>query len=124
MPIALQGLKVLAVDDEPILLMTLEDILDDLGCLTVATALNLQDALSVATAADFEVAILDVTLGQDQIEPVVALIAGRDLPILFATGLESREMCARFGNDCKFVQKPFTLETLSAALLAAVPDKV
>ena len=54
MPLDLAGLRAFVVEDEALVLMTLEDMLADLGCQVVAAARHLDDALRLAreTAAD------------------------------------------------------------------------
>ena len=48
----LSGLRVLLVEDEPIIAMTAEDMLDMLGCVIVASAATLDDAAPRAAAAE------------------------------------------------------------------------
>jgi CheY-like chemotaxis protein len=110
------GLRVLAVEDEPVLLMALEDVLADLGCDVVATATSVADALRFVEGGDFEVAIVDVTLGKDKIDSVVRALASRNLPVIFATGHGVSEVKQRFGAGAVMLQKPFSVGALTGAL--------
>ena len=47
-PLALQGLRVLVVEDEMMVSMLLEDMLADLGCLVVGPAARLDEAMMLA----------------------------------------------------------------------------
>ena len=58
----LQGLRVLVVEDEPILSMMIEDYLEDLGCHVVGAATRLNEALKQANTLDLDVGVLDVNL--------------------------------------------------------------
>ena len=60
---ALNELRILIVEDEPVLSLDLQDILADLGHRVVGTAPRLEPAIDLARNADFDVAVLDVNLG-------------------------------------------------------------
>jgi CheY-like chemotaxis protein len=83
---ALQGLRVLVVEDEPMLSLALQDMLADLGCEVVGAAGRLESALALAVDRTFDVAVLDINIGGHRIDPVAEAIAARGLPILFVTG--------------------------------------
>ena len=83
---ALEGKRVLIVEDEPILAMALEDILLDLGCEVVGPASRIRDALRLAADASIDAAILDINIHGEQSHPVADLLAGRGVPTMFATG--------------------------------------
>ena len=80
------GTRVFIVEDEPLILFTLEDMLADLGCEVVASAMRVSDALGKAQALTFDIAILDVNIAGDRVDPVADLLAERGLPFVFATG--------------------------------------
>jgi DNA-binding LytR/AlgR family response regulator len=83
---ALQGVRVLVVEDEPMLLLALQDTLTELGCEVAGTAARLQPALVLVHDLTFDIAVLDVDLGGVRIDPVAAAIAARGVPIVFVTG--------------------------------------
>ena len=56
------GLAVVVVEDEPVLLMLLEDMLDDLGYSVVGAAGSVSEASKLASSTECDVAILDVNL--------------------------------------------------------------
>jgi CheY-like chemotaxis protein len=66
--------------------MMISDMLSALGHRMIAEAGSVDDALPLATSADFELAILDVNFNGAKITPVAALIKERNCPIIFATG--------------------------------------
>jgi CheY-like chemotaxis protein len=83
---ALRGVRVLVVEDEPLVSLALQDTLADLGCEVVGAAGRLQPALELAQDLMFDVAVLDIDLGGKRIDPVAEAIAARGLPIVFVTG--------------------------------------
>lgn len=54
---SLQGARVLVVEDEPMLSLSLRDMLLDLGCVVAGTADKLDDALQLARTSEFDVAL-------------------------------------------------------------------
>lgn len=118
-PPALQGRKVLLVEDESILSMLAEDVLADAGC-TVMLAMRLPEAVELARSGCFHLAVLDVNLGGgDTSYPIAEILLERRIPFMFATGYDSAGLDARF-RDCPRVQKPYAPEQLlqTAAVLA------
>lgn len=115
------GLRVYLVDDEPLLLMELEDKLAELGCIVAGSASRIETALARARELAFDVAVLDVNLGTTRIDPVAEAIAERALPIVFLTG---------YGPDFKgrprhgiVLEKPCTKATLERALSQAMEER-
>jgi CheY-like chemotaxis protein len=80
------GLRVLVVEDEPLLLLAMEDILVDLGCEVVGKAARLEPALKLARELVFDFAVLDINLDGTRVDPVADTIVGRGLPVVFLTG--------------------------------------
>jgi CheY-like chemotaxis protein len=83
---SLRGTRVLVVEDEAMLALSLEDMLRDLGCVVAGTAAKLDEALEMARTSDFDVALLDVNLGGKRVDPVAEAIRERGTPIIFVTG--------------------------------------
>lgn len=59
----LEGKRILVVEDEPFIAMTLEDTLADLQCLVVGPALDVAAGEELARHARIDAAILDVNVG-------------------------------------------------------------
>lgn len=111
--------RVLIVEDEALVALTLEDILLEAGYLVCGIAHNPAEALLLAQEFAPEIAVVDVRLADngDGIALADALMAMRPLLILFATGnpAEVRDR-ARAGRGC--LTKPFGAEWLLVALEA------
>lgn len=84
--LSLAGTRVFIVEDEVLILYTLQDMLEDLGCEVVASSLRIKDALVQAESLAFDVAILDVNVAEERIDPVADLLARRGMRFFFATG--------------------------------------
>ena len=72
--------SVFLVEDETLIRMMIAGMAEELGHTVVAEAGNIKDALTLARNANFEIAVLDINVGGERIEPVAEIVAGRDLP--------------------------------------------
>lgn len=115
----LQGVRVLLVEDEALVAMSVEGMLADLGCDVAASACTLDEALDKAQAGGFECALLDVSLGGKPVFPVAQLLSERGVPFAFASGYGRAALPETF-RTCQLVSKPFQLEDFAAALSTAV----
>jgi CheY-like chemotaxis protein len=111
------GKRVLVVEDELMIRMLLQDMLADLGHSLAAEASRIDEALSLAMQAEFDVAILDVNLNGQPISPVVEILIGRGLPFVFATGYGQRGVPEPY-RTTPTLQKPFQMDALGAAIAA------
>jgi DNA-binding NarL/FixJ family response regulator len=80
------GLRVLVVEDEPVVAMCLEDILETLGCQTVGPAARLADGLALAEQEPLGAAILDINLAGERSTPIAEALRRRGVPFAFASG--------------------------------------
>jgi CheY-like chemotaxis protein len=114
----LSGRRVLVVEDEMLLLMTLEDMLADLGCEAVTSASTVKQALALAAAQVFDIAMLDVNLNGHESYPIADALAERGVPVLFSTGY-GNGITAGY-RDRPVLKKPYNhadlVETLRCAL--------
>lgn len=115
----LAGKRVFLVEDEMLVSMLLEDMLTDLGCRIVATASRLDAALEHARETAFDVAILDVNLNGQPSYAVAEVLAGRNLPFVFATGYGKAGLESAY-RHLPALQKPFRLDDVVRALAEAL----
>ena len=116
---ALAGLSVFVIEDESLVLVNLEDMLEELGCRLVGPAMRLDQAeamLEQAAAAD--IAILDVNIGGRAVFPFAEKLAGRGVPLVFATGY-GRDGLPPEWQDATVLGKPYTFDDVAGALVRA-----
>lgn len=118
--LSLAGTRVFVVEDEALILFTLEDLLEDLGYEMVASAQRIPDALALAGTLAFDIAILDVNVAGQRVDAVADLLANRGLPFIFATGYGQGSLPDGH-RDRIFMPKPYRKADLQAALSAALP---
>ncbi|WP_439374010.1 response regulator [Bradyrhizobium sp. DASA03120] len=103
--------SVFLVEDEALIRMMVADMVTELGHKIAAEAGDLPSALEYANSAVFDMAVLDVWLGRDSIEPVATALANRDIPFAFASGVGAEGVPERFRERPR-LQKPFPIEQL------------
>lgn len=107
--------RILIVEDEPILAITLQDMLEDLGYEVVGPAFRIAPALALADGATIDGAILDVNMGEGDSYGVAARLAERGIPYLFATGY-GREGLEPGHEGTPVLVKPYREKQVEAAL--------
>ena len=80
------GKRVLIVEDEAILAMSIEDMLSDLGCVVVGPALSLAQAQPLAAHEPLDAAVLDVNMGDAPSFGIADMLRRRSVPFCFSTG--------------------------------------
>ena len=65
----LSGLKVLVVEDEPLVAMALEDLLTDSGCTVVGPASSVKQGMRLIEEQAVDGAVLDVNLRGEMVFP-------------------------------------------------------
>ena len=80
------GLRLLVVEDEMLIAMTIEDLLCDLGCVVVGPAGSVAKALEIVSSHEIDGAILDLNLKGEQAIPVAEALRKRGTPFFFLTG--------------------------------------
>lgn len=109
------GTRVLIVEDEPIIAMTAEDIVEDLGCVVAGSAATAAEAAVLAAAGGFDVAMLDINLNGETSLAVAAALRDAGTPFVFTTGYGSTGPGAAFPG-VEVVKKPYCAVDLAAAL--------
>ena len=104
----LAGRRILVVEDEMLVLMTIESMLGDLGCEFVAAAATVDQALALIGMHAFDAAVLDVNLNGDQSYPVADALSVRSVPFAFSTGYSVEGMREDY-RDRPVLRKPYQL---------------
>lgn len=111
---AVQGKRILVVEDEFFIATTTCAMLEDLGAQIVGPALTVPEALELASSREIDLALLDINLHGHNSSCVADKLAERGIPVVFATGYsygQDKDSTGRY-----MLAKPFTQEKLAAVL--------
>jgi CheY-like chemotaxis protein len=108
----MRGLRILLVEDDPLIRLDLETSLVELGAVVTATS-NVASAFAALAIAMPDFAVLDFELGAETSEPVAEVAQARNVPFLYLSGYSEHD--ERFGRwpGVRVLAKP-----LSAARIA------
>ncbi len=115
---ALDGLRVLIVEDETLISMLMEVYLEQLGCSVVGSASRLDEAVEMAGRLEMDAAVLDVNLAGKMSYPVAEVLRARGVPFVFATGYGLGGLPDRM-HGVPVVPKPFRRDHIEQALYSA-----
>ena len=115
----LAGLKVLVVEDEPVLAMKLEEMLRAVGCADVWHATGVNEALAMVRSHRPDCAVLDLYLAGEMAYPIARWLDSERIPFVFAKGYGRRTILGDWASR-PAIQKPFKLRALQQKLIAAL----
>jgi len=113
---ALEGVRVLVVEDEAILAMELESILREAGAQAVTLCRTVEEALAAITKNGVAAAVLDVRVGREPVGPVAGQLARRGIPFLFYTGQIGNDPALEQWPRCRVITKPAPAKVIVSAV--------
>ncbi len=119
MTAALEGLRVLVVEDEFLVATLIEDMLRSAGCVVSGPVPRLAEALDAVHRGTFDAAVLDVNLAGDRIDPVADVLSRRNVPFVFVTGYGTGGLPAMYAERPR-LSKPFKMTDLLDLLSSVV----
>lgn len=105
-------MKVLVVEDEAVIAMSIEDMLQDMGHEVVGPAGAVAAALkAIQEAGDIDLALLDLNLRGETSYPVAESLDARNVPFAFMSGYGQSGIDARY-RDRPMLMKPIDEDML------------
>lgn len=109
-------MRILVVEDEPLLAMLLEENLIDLGHEPVGAAATVDQAFAMLAGQEIDAALLDFSLGQGQTSaPIAHRLRETGTPFFYLSGHASLE-AADNAPDAPLLIKPVSLVDLKTAI--------
>lgn len=122
-----KNIRVLVVEDDLLMFMAIENLLLDEGYAVVGPVQSLEAAVDAIRDTDsYDVALLDLNLAGEAIDPVAHIVQQRGIPAIFSSGYDRETILARW-PWAMVVPKPWRPEYLLNALALAtsrVPARV
>jgi DNA-binding response OmpR family regulator len=107
--------RVLVVEDEPMIALMIEDAIAALGCEMVGPISSLDEAMEAARREDFDCALLDVNIRGGHVFPVTDLLLARGTPFLLSTGYAQSYLPDPLAA-APMLAKPYTSEQLETGI--------
>jgi len=115
MTAALEGVRVLVVEDEYLVAALIEQILESAGCIVMGPVARVPEALDAVDHDDYDAAVLDVNLAGERINPVADALSERDVPFMFVTGYGENALPSKYAER-PHIGKPFRMAELLGML--------
>jgi DNA-binding LytR/AlgR family response regulator len=117
-------IRILAVEDDPILAETLDLLVEELGYLMIAVVDNSAEALRMHKATLPDLVLMDIQIKGDLngIEVAQKMIEERSTPVIFITSLRDRDVFERAKQlgPYAFLNKPFDEVSIQNAIELAI----
>jgi DNA-binding NtrC family response regulator len=117
----LDGVRVLLVEDNFAVAKSLRYLIEGLGGEIGGLASNVAKSLELIESCAFDVAVLDIRLGNELITETADRIVSLDKPVIFLTGYADLELLPEHLRTRPFLSKPANpdelLETIAGSLV-------
>lgn len=111
----LAGLRILLIEDEPIVAVLTEELIDAIGCVVAATVATLADAHDAIANSGFDIVMLDVNLDGDDGLSLLPTLQQRNIAYIVTTGYGAAAT-ARIDPGAVTLTKPYSIAELETAL--------
>jgi CheY-like chemotaxis protein len=108
-------LRVLIIDDEPLIAMDIASAVEDAGGDVVGVAGSVQKALGMIGRLTCDVAVLDANLNGESAEPVAKALRESGAPFVVISGYSGDQLPPALGGG-PFMMKPYSSQDLVSAL--------
>jgi CheY-like chemotaxis protein len=116
----LRDRRILVVEDEYLIAMSLQDALEMAGSIVVGPVPSIEKALKqIESEPNIDAAVLDVNLGGMLAYPVADMLIARKIPFVFTSGYEDNALRQRY-SEVKNCPKPYLFQAMEQALVEAM----
>jgi CheY-like chemotaxis protein len=117
---ALRDRRILVVEDEYLVAMSLAEALQDAGSIVLGPVSSVDEAINkIESEPHIDGAVLDVNLGGMLAYAVADLLIARKIPFVFTSGYEDNLLRDRY-SQVKNCAKPYLFAAMEEALVEAM----
>jgi DNA-binding NarL/FixJ family response regulator len=116
----LVGKRILAVEDDLLILLEIENVLVAAGAEVVGLCRSVEEALPVARSAPLDAALLDIRLRNETVAEVASVLGARGVPFAFYTGQTKGDAFLVKWPGHSVVEKPAAPHAIVSALAALI----
>jgi CheY-like chemotaxis protein len=112
--------RILVVEDEYLIAMSLADALENAGSVVVGPVPSVDKAIQTIDSEPYiDAAVLDVNLGGVLAYPVADMLIARKIPFVFTSGYEDNVLRNRY-SQIRNCPKPYLFQAMEEALVEAM----
>jgi CheY-like chemotaxis protein len=116
----LRDRRILVVEDEYLIAMSLQDALENAGSVVVGPVPSVEKAIkTIELDPHIDAAVVDVNLGGVLAYPVADMLIARKIPFVFTSGYEDNVLRNRYAQ-VKNCPKPYLFRAMEEALVEAM----
>ena len=116
----LRDRRILVVEDEYLIAMSLQDALENAGSVVVGPVPSVENAIKkIDSEPHIDAAVVDVNLGGELAYAVADMLIARKIPFVFTSGYEDNVMRNRYAH-VKNCPKPYMFAAMEEALAEAL----
>jgi CheY-like chemotaxis protein len=116
----LRDRRILVVEDEYLIAMSLQDALENAGAVVVGPVPSIDKAIqTIDSEPNIDAAVLDVNLGGVLAYPIADMLIARKIPFVFTSGYEDNALGDRY-SQVKNCPKPYLFQAMEEALVEAM----
>jgi CheY-like chemotaxis protein len=116
----LRDRRILVVEDEYLIAMSLQDALENAGSVVVGPVPSVDKAIkTIESDPGIDAAVVDVNLGGVLAYPVADMLIARKIPFVFTSGYEDNVLRERY-SQVKNCPKPYLFRAMEEALVEAM----
>jgi CheY-like chemotaxis protein len=116
LPVSLEGLSVLIVEDNFLLAEVTKGLLEESGCRVVGPVGRLESGLKLAQDEQLDGALLDINLHGEYSFAIAEVLRERGVPFMFVTGYEDQSIVPSSLRSATRLDKPVADEELIDSL--------
>lgn len=115
--------RILVVEDSTLLIMTLDDMFEQLGWNMIGPASSVAEALPTARSEQIDAALLDINLDGEMSWEIAAVLKKRKIPFAFVTGYATTVLPAEFSGTA-IIGKPYRIDDIERQVAALIVPMV
>src|SRR3984957_18966208 len=116
----LRDRRILVVEDEYLIAMSLQDALENAGSVVVGPVPSVDKAIQkIESEPDIDAAVVDVNLGGLLAYPVADMLIARKIPFVFTSGYDDNVLRERY-SQVKNCPTPYLFQAMEEALVEAM----
>ena len=109
------GLRILIIEDSPVIALATEDMVRAFGLVPLGPAGNMASALELAENEEMDAAIVDLNIRGTKTFTILSILDRRDVPFLIISGYADWKMPDEWSGRAR-LQKPFSETQLRTKL--------